>query len=502
MAMFLSSVLSELTSRSISFLMDKCSRQTSPPTVEETLSNLQRLLLRVHVIVEEADERHISNQAMLRQLSQLRKDMYIGYHTLDTFRCRVSPSFTPSIFSPAKRIRFSSDGSSSSEQEQLRQILGCLEAAIRDTSELVVFLSGCPRRCRQPYSMYLILDNCMFGRRMEMERIMEFLLREEVSIGGNPPGVLPIVGPGKVGKSTLIEHACNDERVRDHFSQIMCFRQCGTRDERTVATLSDCDVIKHRSRAMGEERILVIIELIGDMDEDVWKKFYSDSKHHVAGGSKIIVASRSDKIARFGTTYPLEVKLLTPEEHWYFFKVRTFGSTDPKDHPKLTSIAMDLAHRMHRSFFAASVFSTLLKDNFDAHFWSMALASMKKFKRANPLLYGEKQVDLWQGIKPINVPRANKSSSEYLLILHSYETGFVQDTAQNEGPQISIQDLLFGTIDVRPRGRFKVVVSRSHIPPHYSYMWDCEAQRPQRMASRRKRVQQIQSRSSYRCLSK
>jgi len=171
MAMFLSSILSELTSRSISFLMDKCSRQlASPPTVEETLSNLQRLLLRVHVIVEEADERHISNQAMLRQLSQLRKEMYRGYHTLDTFRCRVSPSFTTStsIFSPAKRIRFSSDGSSSEQEEQFRQALGCLEIIIRDASELVVFLSGCPRRSRQPYGTYLILDNCMFGGQMDV----------------------------------------------------------------------------------------------------------------------------------------------------------------------------------------------------------------------------------------------------------------------------------------------------------------------------------------------
>ncbi|XP_066395934.1 uncharacterized protein [Miscanthus floridulus] len=88
MAMFSSSILSELTSRSISFLIDKCLRQTSPPTVEETLSNLQRLLFRVQVIVEEADERHISNHAMLRQLSQIRKEMYRGYHSLDTFRCR------------------------------------------------------------------------------------------------------------------------------------------------------------------------------------------------------------------------------------------------------------------------------------------------------------------------------------------------------------------------------------------------------------------------------
>jgi hypothetical protein len=79
------------------------------------------------------------------------------------------------------------------------------------------------------------------------------------------------------------------------------------------------------------------------------------------------------------------------------------------------------------------------------------------------------------------------------MILHDYETGFVQDTAQNKGPQMSIQDLFFGSNNVKPRGRFEVVACRSHIPPHYSYMWECEVQRPQRMVSRRKRIQQIQS---------
>jgi hypothetical protein len=51
---------------------------------------------------------------------------------------------------------------------------------------------------------------------MEMARIMEFLLQEEVPIDGNP-GVLPIVGPRRIGKSTQIEYACkfcNHERVR------------------------------------------------------------------------------------------------------------------------------------------------------------------------------------------------------------------------------------------------------------------------------------------------
>jgi hypothetical protein len=34
-------------------------------------------------------------------------------------------------------------------------------------------------------------------------------------------GVLPVIGRARVGKSTLVEHVCLDERVRSHFSLIV-----------------------------------------------------------------------------------------------------------------------------------------------------------------------------------------------------------------------------------------------------------------------------------------
>jgi hypothetical protein len=166
----------------------------------------------------------------------------------------------------------------------------------------------------------------------------------------------------------------------------------------------------------------------------------------------------------------MKLQFFTAEVYWYFFKVRTFGSTDTRDHPKLVSIAMDLAQEMNGCFFSASVWSGLLKANFDARFWSRALAIVKDFKRVNLLLLGDKCADLWQSFEPVYLPRVNKTSSEYLVIVHDYETGFVKDSAQSEVPQMSIQDLLFGSHNIRPRGRFGVLAWRSHIPPHYSYM--------------------------------
>ena len=83
----------------------------------------------------------------------------------------------------------------------------------------------------------------MFGREAETERIIDFLLQREPP-GEHNLGVLPVVGQGKVGKSTIVEHVCSDVRVRDHFSQIVLF--CGNKSiEGELCTLSEGGIVKH-----------------------------------------------------------------------------------------------------------------------------------------------------------------------------------------------------------------------------------------------------------------
>uniref|UniRef100_A0A0E0AF86 NB-ARC domain-containing protein n=1 Tax=Oryza glumipatula TaxID=40148 RepID=A0A0E0AF86_9ORYZ len=468
---------------------------------------LQRLLLRVRIIVEEADERIITNQVMLQQLNILRKEMYRGYFTLDIFRChgykgdstkdhQVSNSFALSKFNPAKRVRLSRV-SGQSVQKQLQQVLGSLEVAIEDTSEFVMFLNNCPRLCRQPYSMHLLLDNCLFGRQLEMERIMNFLLKDDATSAENL-GVLPIIGQVNVGKSALIEHACDNESVRNHFSQIVCFSDNDLEDA-NIETLRNRGVIKHQNHATGGKRILIIIKLIRDIDEGAWRRLYSASKNYVANGSKIIVASRSDKMASFGTTRALRVNFLTQDAYWYFFKLRTFGSTDAGEHPKMASIAMDIAMELNGCFMGSSIYTVLLRANFNAQYWSMVLAIIRKFRKLNLLFYGACFFDgPWQRVKPAYVRRVNKICSEYLVILDDYQICSVENNMvhchinsahiEDEVPMVSVQDFLFGRV---PLGKFKVLAFRSHLPPHNDYVLNCKVQRSSHMVTRKKRSQKL-----------
>jgi len=228
----LSAIMSDLLGRALSVLIQRY-RASKAEETEHKLQRLRRVLLRIDATVDEAEGRHITNQAMLRQLQMLRKGMYGGHYVLDTIRYRGHGEVSGgrdvvlSRLSSAKRLlSFPVSSSSSSSKENLQstvldaenlknleKMLDGLETLMGDMVEFTVFLEGYPRIPRQPYSEYLVLDKVMFGRQMEKEAVIDFLLRPE-AVGDGNPGVLPIVGEAWIGKSTLVEHVCLDERVR------------------------------------------------------------------------------------------------------------------------------------------------------------------------------------------------------------------------------------------------------------------------------------------------
>jgi hypothetical protein len=342
---FLSVLLGELVSRSINFFISKGSKLK----VQDVEDSLQRVLLRAQVIISEATGRHITNEAMLQQLDMLRDAMYQGNYILDTFRYQsydvehaedpvVSNSCPLSKVNSLKGIY--SSIRNTQNLEQLQDALHNLNYMILDVKELVVFLTSYPCLYRQPYSMHLLLSNCMFGRQMETQLVISFLLNKQPR-SSEELEVLPIVGPYRVGKSILVSHVCKDERVRDHFSQIL-FLNSHDFTYYDHTTLTKGCAMEHENNVLTSNkdiRLLVVVELVGDVNEDAWNRFCA-CKQRLPRGSKIIITSRSNKIVKFGTTSPLCLKYMTQEEFWYFFKTLTFETMDPKMHPRFAHVAM------------------------------------------------------------------------------------------------------------------------------------------------------------------
>ncbi|PVH62087.1 hypothetical protein PAHAL_3G202000 [Panicum hallii] len=486
---FSSVVVAELVNRCMSFLFAKCENKQATATVQEDLQLLRRLLMRGDTIVEEAERRHVANRDMLRQLSALRDAAYRGYYVLDTVRCRALPrggggggshsneeeeevnrrrAFALSRFNPAKRVCYpSGEADDATSSVELRKMVCSLEAMIDGMDGFVVLLMSCPPLYREPYSAHLFMDRCMFGRNMERERIVEFLLQTEPPPGAGNLGVLPIVGPAHIGKSTLVEHVCHDVKVCSHFSLIMVFSGNELKDE-TAASFRDKCVIKHQNDQASKGRVLIVVELLEDVDEEAWKRLYS-SERSMSQGSKMIITSRSDKIVRFGTTQALRLKCLPIEAYWYLFRTAAFGSDDPGQHPKMVSLALEMAILMQGSFMFAYMGAALLNTNFNTQSWSRILTRVRQYFQKNASLIGEYPDDIKVKDYPRYTWNVIKEKPDKYFMLHDI---YQRDSGQ-EVPDISFLDLQAGRAQPPP-GKYEILFMRSPIPPYFNYICACE----------------------------
>jgi hypothetical protein len=484
MESFLSAVLGELASRSITFFISKFSKSK----VLEVEGKLERTLLRAQVIVDEATGRSITNQAMLQQLDMLRDAMYRGCYMLDTFRDQshgmddandqiVSHSLSLSKVNSVKGI--TSSNRKMLLLEQLQVSLDNLSSVIFGAKELVVFLTSYPRLNCQPYSLHLQMSNCMFGLQMESELVINFLLHTQIC-GSEELEVLPIVGPGKVGKSTLVAHACKNERVRDHFSEILFLRDHDFTDDH-LSTLRGY-ATRHQNRTSDSNRDrgwLVVVDLIGDINEDLWNVLYSFCKQHMPSTSKIIITSRSANITKFGTTQALNLNYLSREVFWYFFKTVTFGTMNPEMHPRFVHVAMEIANLLGRGLIGANFTACLLRDNFDIHFWCKVLTFLRRFVQRHVSKFGVHPFDLINQNKHVHLGRMYTPFEDLVLYCER------QNSSQVDVPKIRLKDVMYGS--VKALGKLEFLAWISPIPPYYSYVVTCEVRELKRRAAKRKR---------------
>ncbi|TVU50430.1 hypothetical protein EJB05_01801, partial [Eragrostis curvula] len=299
-------------------------------STEAKLQRICRLLIRIHSVVEEAKSRQIENPDVLKWLSELiagewglvlKKNYrptlalnpssateYEGRYLLDTIGCNEREleddeedgrgklslpqyaSSTLSLFNPAKRVRIAASAvkialsrrAALGAGDEIDRVLETMHGVSGDLAEFIMLMQGNRPVCR-PLATNIFIDGQMFGRHVEKERIVNFLLHDNgASSTDQFIGVLPVVGDIGVGKTTLVQHACDDHRVRSHFPVIMLFNfSCtyaiATRDEATVVLRSKHvigedgmnmkDPLQLIKRDFGDKRFLMVFE-----DVDMRKK--------------------------------------------------------------------------------------------------------------------------------------------------------------------------------------------------------------------------------------
>ncbi|KAF7093598.1 hypothetical protein CFC21_096002 [Triticum aestivum] len=398
-----SAVVGDMVGRVISLLAGQFKGQGC---TDAKLRRICHMLVKVHSAVEEAKGRQITNCGTLEWLSELNDGVYQGRYLLNTVRCReqeldnehadkvVAQPFSFSLFNPAKRVRIAAgamksllSGHDVGVGEDIDRVVEILETVSTDLKEFMMLLHNC-QPIHRPLATNIFVEGQMFGRHIDKERIINFLLHDGGSSTEEKVGVLPIVGDIGVGKTTLAQHVCDDKRVRSHFPIILysnlSYTRAMARGEAALVlgsrhTVKDAKEFIESLHVLKQKyftkRFLMVFE---DVDAD--KKQMLEEilliLRHGKHGSRIIITTNSRAIAAsMGTVRPISLKVMPHQEYWFFFKAHAFAGRDVEEDPRMLAEGKAIARKLNGSFFGAKIIGGVLKAHPNPRFWRKVLRS-------------------------------------------------------------------------------------------------------------------------------
>ncbi|XP_050281749.1 putative disease resistance protein At3g14460 [Quercus robur] len=290
--------------------------------------------------------------------------------------------------SKVQLFNFTSHISSYKEIEfQLEEILGRLKSLAKQRDLLGLKEgNGGEKPSPKRLTTSLVEESAVYGRDGDSEAITELLLADNGS--GDNISVIPIVGMGGVGKTTLAQLVYNKKLVTERFDvrAWVCVSQefDVLRITRTIleavtsstGDTNDLDLLQVRlNKSLVGKKFLIVLD-------DIWNENYLDWEvlrtpfKSGANGSKVILTTRNEtaaSIARTVQTYHL--KPLTEEDCWLLFAKHAFGKRESTAYPHLEIIGKDIVKRCNGLPLAAKTLGGLLRLKLDPKEWVKILES-------------------------------------------------------------------------------------------------------------------------------
>ncbi|XP_025799679.1 putative disease resistance protein At3g14460 isoform X3 [Panicum hallii] len=199
--------------------------------------------------------------------------------------------------------------------------------------------------------------------------------------------VLPIVGPGGIGKTTLTQYIYNDDEVQSHFEvKLWVCVSVNFNVHRLTQEIADKltndkkdSPDKQIEEQLKSKRFLLVLDDMWDCsNEDEWKRFLLPFKKGQTKGSVILVTTRFPALAQMvkTTSHWKDLKGLDSKSFKELFRAYAFGDKQSMDdHNELQDTGDKIVEKLKGSPLAAKTVGRLLRNNFDLGHWTRVLES-------------------------------------------------------------------------------------------------------------------------------
>ncbi|CAL5380513.1 unnamed protein product [Camellia sinensis] len=364
---------------------------------DKLLKKLKSKLLRLSVVLNDAEKQQFTNQLVKDWMDELKDAIYHADDLLDEIAtkalgCKVEAEYRSAVKNQVTTSTSTSTSDSSLYDaklvSQMEEIIERLECFLEEKDDLglkeVADLKWSHSH-RLP-STSLVDESGVYGRDDDKEKIIKILLLDEAS--SNKIDVIPIIGMGGIGKTTLAQLVYNDGRVVEHFDmkawvcvsdEFDVLRVTKTILEAITSINYDTQdlnlfQVKLKESLMGK-KFLIVLDDVWNENRSHWEILWTP---FTAGayGSKIVATTRNHSVASIMQTIPVHhLQHLSNEDCWLLFAKISFDKGESKAFPKLEKIGKQIVDRCKGLPLASKTLASLLRSKLDVEEWDEILKS-------------------------------------------------------------------------------------------------------------------------------
>jgi hypothetical protein len=354
------------------------------------VEKLKIALLSMHKLCEDAEEKQLMDLSVKEWLHMLKGAAYDTEDVLDevateALQRKLDVEFQTTATKVRNSISTFFNNFVKEIEPKIKELLGTLEYLERKKDVLGLREGVGGESSTRLITTSLVEESDIFGRDDDKEKIISLLLSDDASC----LCVIPIVGMGGIGKTTLAQLVYKDKMVNEHFNlrAWVCVS-----DEFDMLKLTKTILEEVGSSANTDSKNLNMLQLTLNEKlmgkkfllvlDDVWNKNYVDwemlSKPFKSGapGSMVIVTTRNDDVASIMHTGPTHrLKTLLDEDCWSLFAKHAFldGISDAR--PELEVIGRKIVKKCGGLPLAAKTIGALLRSKLDVDEWENVLKS-------------------------------------------------------------------------------------------------------------------------------